>query len=651
MVLPIAAGNSQAVPRAYAGAYQQGSTRLTATFASPAALHRLVDSRWFAAADLTCAAISGFWWYSQPGIGVWPLLIALAPGAIRAAAGQFPIRRTAFDGLVIVFMLTAVIGVWAAYDREAATAKLWVLVGAAFLFYALAAQPQANLWLVAALLSGLSAVIAAYFLLSYDWLTFPRHFASLDRIGVWWMSVRPVFAGFLHPNVAGGLLAMLLPFQAAGWIRAWRQRNMPWLAAHTVLGSLTLIGLLLTSSRGAWGALAIATAAAGLWKLGGGLARRWHQPGWLISGALLLLALTIGAAAILTYPGGLAALAERVPDGSTRYELAYNTARLVTDFPFTGGGLAAFSGLYSRYMLVIVVPDYTYSHNFFLDVMLEQGVFGLLAWAGIMLGSLVLLARQPPADEDVHRLRWALAIALLCVGLHGLLDDALYGNQGTPLVLVLAGLSVAVTERRLPRAGPVRAGAHRRGDGETIGRRPGRLAGAVVGFSAGVLLLAVFGSGLAGAWYADLGAVAMARIELAGWPQAHWDQPIPTAAFGPAESLFAKALRFDPANRTANHRLGLMAERQNDYGLAVANLETAYQSDSGHRGLIKSLGDEYVWLGDLERAQGFLTRIPEAAEQMDTYAWWWRQQGQPERAAYAEAMAADLRSRANALAP
>src|SRR5438046_691203 len=79
-----------------------------------------VDSRWFSLADLACAAVGGFWCYIQPAAGGWPLLIALAPWAIRLAGGRVPFKQSAFDLLVAVFLLTALIGVWAAYDRGTA---------------------------------------------------------------------------------------------------------------------------------------------------------------------------------------------------------------------------------------------------------------------------------------------------------------------------------------------------------------------------------------------------------------------------------------------------------------------------------------------------------------------------------------------------
>jgi hypothetical protein len=67
----------------------------------------------------------------------------------------------------------------------------------------------------------------------------------------------------------------------------------------------------------------------------------------------------------------------------------------------------------------------------------------LAGWGLWRLGG--LLARFESKEPDDRLLRWALMIALVVIGLHGLLDDALYGNRGTPLVFVLAGLTVSLT--------------------------------------------------------------------------------------------------------------------------------------------------------------------------------------------------------------
>jgi hypothetical protein len=79
-----------------------------------------------------------------------------------------------------------------------------------------------------------------------------------------------------------------------------------------------------------------------------------------------------------------------------------------------------------------------------------------------------------------------------------------------------------------------------------------------------------------------------------------------------------------------------------DYESAAANLETAHREAPNHRGIIKNLGSAYVWLGELDKAQALLGRIPEAQSEMRVYIWWWETQGRPDLSENASMMASLL---------
>jgi hypothetical protein len=63
-----------------------------------------------------------------------------------------------------------------------------------------------------------------------------------------------------------------------------------------------------------------------------------------------------------------------------------------------------------------------------------------------------------------------------------------------------------------------------------------------------------------------------------------------------------------------------------------------------HRGIVKSLGYCYVWLGDMEKSESFLVRITEAREELDLYVLWWGTQGRKYLAENASAMYSKLES-------
>jgi lipopolysaccharide biosynthesis regulator YciM len=141
---------------------------------------------------------------------------------------------------------------------------------------------------------------------------------------------------------------------------------------------------------------------------------------------------------------------------------------------------------------------------------------------------------------------------------------------------------------------------------------------------------------LISAWYTDLGAVKMAKIELSDFPSGTWDSGQNVDLLFPAEALFRRALVYESSNPGANFRLGLIAMLKHDFSEAVNHLEIPYHGDPYHRGVIKVLGLAYVWKGQIEEASGLLTSIPEANQELGIYTWWWREQGRPDLAAFAE---------------
>jgi len=143
-------------------------------------------------------------------------------------------------------------------------------------------------------------------------------------------------------------------------------------------------------------------------------------------------------------------------------------------------------------------------------------------------------------------------------------------------------------------------------------------------------------------WYANLGALQMSQAELKNFPANQWATSDMVHRLEAAESTLQAALQYDPQNQTANYRLGLISMLRQDFKTAAANLETAYQEAPHHRGISKSLGYCYVWLGDMDKAQKLLDRIPEAQHEMKVYIWWWGTQGRPDLSERASLMISRL---------
>lgn len=596
-------------------------------------MRSLSASRIFAATELVGVALAAVLVVLQPfpvapEFGGWPLIFATIPGLLRVLAGRPPFRLTGFDFLLLVFLATAGVGVWAAYDPVAAWRKFWILLAGVFVFYALAGQPPESRRILTVGLSGLGVAVTIYFLAATNWQEQTSDLGFINRLTAALADVQPGSAvQFLNKNLFGGLLALLAPFVPATALHAYRERRRLELGGAVVAGLCLALGLLLSSSRGAW--LALATALS-LWLFGEICRRLAHGRGWrpeVVYTAVVVVGLACAAIALSLHPGGLLGLADHLPgerSGDSRLAVFHQAWELIHDYPLTGGGLNAFAGLYSRYALVITPFVFSYSHNFYLDVILEQGLFGGLAVGWIYLGSLWRLIRFRPSAEapeagDRERLRLATLAAFVVVGLHGLIDSALYGERGTPLLFLLPGLSLMLTDNA-----PF----------QWCDWAKSQAAAAAV-ILVGLVGFAVFARAQV---YADLGAVEMAKVELAGFPEVSWDRAYNPAEFLGARAYLEQARRLDPHNRTAAHRLGLLAFQAGDCEQAIVALELAAGADPPH-GLAKPLGYCYTWLGDFERAGPLLLRIPEARYELNIYGLWWGTQNRPdlaERATYLE---------------
>jgi hypothetical protein len=519
-------------------------------------------------------------------------------------------KRTPLDIFFALFLLTAAVGVWAAYDRQAAWEKFWLLAGAVAIYFFLAAQPSSRLPVIAHVLGGFGLLLSTYFLFTHDWQARPVRIGFINQVGVQWMALRPPLGtSTLDPDVIGGIVGMMLPFVIASALRLRREGRKAWMAAIVVLSLPALFGLLLTAQRGAWLGLALAF---GLWLLWA-VTRRLPRSNLLFWSAVAVLTM-----AAISFAAVAPALALKIIGPGNRLEVASYSLWLASDFIFSGGGLGSFPGLFSRYILVIPWLFMPHSSNLFLDTLVEQGVLGLMALAGIFLGSFWLLATRPQ-----NYWSWATAGGLIVMTVYGLVEDPFYSGWPVLLLFVFPGLGVVASE-----------------PGPPVSLRPSfKIAVVVGGLAVLAGLFVAFRQQVLAAWYANLGAVEMARVELAGWPEtARWQSDFDAAEFLPAVALLNRALQFAPNNVTANYRLGLVAAKQGYETEAVSRWSQANQAAPSHRGVRKVLGYAYVWQGQLDLAAELLSDIPEAKSELDTYSWWWGTQGRDDLAAQAAAM-------------
>ena len=596
-------------------------------------MRQLVDSRWFALTDLLVVIMSAAAWMLVPRFGIVFSLIAVLPWILRFLAGHLPFQRTPVDWLIAIFLVTAWVGYWAAYDKPAAWIKVWLIVDAVLLYFALSAQPKQNLGFLSFLSFCFALVISLYFCLTYDFE------GNGGRIAVWWMTHRPQvdWPAIHYDDILG--LVLISAILAFYWL--WNTSQRAFGSFAGVMQVLLLIGMgivalvfVFTISRGIW---LMVPGAAGLWLL-------WRASSWSASNPrikalfpFLVLSLLMALIA-LAYLGPASDAPGPAPSGygtNSRIELLGRGAYFLVDYPITGAGLASFPGLYSQYMLVIPQPYFINSYNLFLDVAIEQGVIAGSILIILYLGGLLLAAQSIANDpqNELRLMRWLGLFALIVTIMHGLFYDYLYTSNGTALLFYPLGITMI---GRVDRSGSAER-AFQQPKSVSLSYRV--IIGALL---AVIAVLALNLNKIRPLWYANLGAVQMSQVELKEFPTGQWATSQIVPGLELADTTLQSALHYEPRNQTANYRLGLISMLRQDFRTAAANLETAYQEAPDHRGIIKSLGYCYVWLGEMEKAQTLLDQIPEAQHEMEVYIWWWETQDRPDLSERASRIASRL---------
>ncbi len=597
-------------------------------------LSRPINNRWFALTVLLLVMMSAAAWMLIPRLAIWFTLIALLPWILMLLSGRLPFRRTPFDLLLLIFLITAWIGYWAAYDKPTAWIKAWLIVNAVLFYYALSAQPRKNLGLLSFLSFCFASAIAIYFFLTYD-LTGHRSGAA-----IWWMTHRPQveWPALNHGNTSG--LLLISSIFALYWLWGLRKNFVGSVSVLLKFLLILVIGLmsltfLLAISHGVELIVLGAVGFGILWKVS--TSPKSIAGGNTVFPVLVLVYLTVLIIFVYIGPAGEPAGQDPNDYGiNSRAESLERGAYFLIDYPITGAGLNSFPGLYSQYMIVIPFFYFINSYNLFLDIAIEQGLVGGVVFLIIYLRVVWLVSQRivTAVSNESRVINWMSLLALLVMMVYGLFYDNLYHGNGTALLFYPLGMAMIGLRNR----------HHSRDEVVQLPRELPRWNMAMITLSvlALILMLGVNIHKVISHWYADLGALQMSQVELKNFPANQWATSEIVSRLEPAESTLQAALQYDPQNQTANYRLGLISMLRRDFKSAAAHLETAHEEAPNHRGIIKNLGYAYVWLGELDKAQTLLGRIPEARDEMSVYIWWWETQGRPDLSENASMMVSRL---------
>jgi putative inorganic carbon (HCO3(-)) transporter len=327
---------------------------------------------------------------------------------------------------------------------DVSTPQLLRLAGGIGLFLALRAWPRRK--------SDLNSLLGAATLIGVG-------LAALGAVGVTWplgkipflpngllARLPSLLADAIHPNVLAGNLLLCLPWSAAALLLIPDQprRNRLGLA---LAGAFMLTLLVLTQSRGAL---------LGLLGMTFGLTLLWLPPrlrGWfggvsLVAGAALLLWLN---------PLRVISFFNQSGAGGTlpgRTEIWSRALYILQDFPMTGVGMGLFGRVVDTvYPFSANVPgSVPHAHNLFLQVGVDLGLPGLLAW-GVIYLNVWAAGWSLLRHEDVTARAWGAAILALqiALSLHGLVDAVVWGMvRPAPLLWAAWGLALGAQDMLVP---------------------------------------------------------------------------------------------------------------------------------------------------------------------------------------------------------
>jgi putative inorganic carbon (HCO3(-)) transporter len=366
------------------------------------------------------------------------------------------------------------VSLWASMDLQRSMPKLYGIVLGVAICYAIVnnvRRPSAA-WSVGLAMAWLGVAVTALALLGTDWgepgpIRLPLEYSGIARLLT--RMGGSLSVGF-NPNEVGGALTLFVPFvisllvlglrhggtaMGQGALR-WDSGRLPRLARHRLMPTMLALGLLpmlvtlaLTQSRAAWlgtgaGLLVIAS----------------FGPRWLR--ATVAIVVVAGCLALCWLgPGSVADWLLAVDSDRTiapRFDIWLRAVHMMQDMPYTGVGLNMFSQtVNSLYPLLTVPPEkvleLTHAHNVLLQVAVDVGLLGLVAYLALLLGvgASWVYSWRHLASRPMRALTVGLLSSMVAYHVYGLADCLTLGAKPGVfiwaqwgLMATLANLSMSV---------------------------------------------------------------------------------------------------------------------------------------------------------------------------------------------------------------
>ncbi len=370
-------------------------------------------------------------------------IVALAAGlylVIRWLAYGRLTLRTPPDVAVILLLLTLPITLWATALPEKTVPQVYRLLTGIALYYAIVnwGRSQRQIQMLAFGIVAAGLVLGLGAAVSVEWSTTKLPFIP----PVLYEQFQLLVADTVNPNVMGGALALFLPVVTAMLLFAWKRLAWGMRTLHVAAFVVMLGFLALTQSRSALLAFGISLVVL--------VVLRWRW-GWLAM-AMLGVATVLGFRHYQTLIPLDSLLFGRALGGlDGRIEIWARAVYMVQDFSFTGVGMGLFGDVADLiYPFFLYEPGrVSHAHNLFLQIAVDLGLPGLIAWLTILW--LVIVAAwqvyrrgRKKGNSWVAGLGAGLLASQLALVLHGLTDAVTWGQvRSAPIVWALWGIAIA----------------------------------------------------------------------------------------------------------------------------------------------------------------------------------------------------------------
>jgi putative inorganic carbon (HCO3(-)) transporter len=326
--------------------------------------------------------------FAAPARAPFLLVIPALWGLRRLLLGHF-VPRTPLGIPVLLLMIMGGVGFCISLNPAWSQMRMNALLLGVGLLYATVdlLEPAGRLRWVPAGVVALGVGLLALGLLGTEWVLKISQLAASTAGLPGEIAWLPEGETSFNPNVIGGALLWVLPLGMSLFLWAARrgERRWGWVMAEGVLILLNLGLLILTQARGAW--LGFAASFLVLLVTAGG------RPGWVVAALLVvsLVALVLVGPAVLEQAIPLGGESTRILSTVSmdqRLEIWSRAQYAIADFPFTGPGLDGFQHVLPvMYPLFHThpaqpIPD---AHNEFLQMALDLGLPGLVAWQALYL--------------------------------------------------------------------------------------------------------------------------------------------------------------------------------------------------------------------------------------------------------------------------